>query len=113
MNPSSRRFLLCPLQAVLALSVGVLLCGAVDLLLNDSPAQDFGTGAWLNDPVTKLALVLVAVAVSVGAILYLNRFAVLGRRTWIALVAAVPAVPAAIGVFIAIAWTISPPSFMW
>ena len=113
MDSVSRRILLCPLQAMLALTVGVLLCGSVALLLFDSPAREVGTGDWLNEPAPKYALVLLAVAVSAGAICYLNRFAVLGRRMWIALVAAVPCIPVAVWIAFAIAWTISPPSFLW
>ena len=112
MNPSFRRFLLGACQVVLALGAGVMLCAAVALLLFDSPAREFGTGAWLDNPAPKVAFVLLAVVMAVGAVCYLNRFAVLGRRTWIALVATVPGIPAAVWLFFAIAWTISPPSFM-
>ena len=91
-------------QAVLAIGTGIMITLSVIVLL-------FDTDGWLRDALPKYLLGTLLAALSVGAVRYLNRAALLERRTWITLVAAVPGLFAAFVAFIAISLAIHPIGF--
>jgi hypothetical protein len=111
MNNDRRSSLLVAAHVILALATGAILCICAGLLLLDSPSGLFNTGGWIDNPAPKYTLAMLTAAFSAGAVLYLNRAALLGLRARIALVAAIPGAVSALLVFLLIALTIHPIGF--
>lgn len=111
MTTASRSSPLYPVHVILALATGVVLCICAALLLLDSPSGLFDTGRWIDDPAVKYTLALSTAAFAAGAVQYLNRAALLGRRARIALVAAAPGLVGAAWVCLFIALMIHPIGF--